>query len=208
MTEPHFSPNVSATRRELAMATCLLAFAVLFCFRELAENPSHLLVGSHRGGENDLTSQFLHFLERPAASLARGEMPGWNPGRSLGGPTWGNPQSLLFYPPNWLCWWLGTSAVSWLLVAHHWWAGLGTYLWARRLGVQPLSGLIAGVIAAAAPYAIAHTAEGHYPQACVTSWIPWTLWAFERFLSSHGRQWLAVSFCLAMCFLGGHVQPI
>lgn len=206
MLESHPSPIASPTRRELATATCLLALAVLFCFRELVENPTHLLVGAHRGGENDLTAYFLRALDLPGKGIAQGQFPSWNPHLSLGCPTWGNPQSLLFYPPNWLCWWLGSAAASWLLVAHHWWAGIGSYLWARQLGVRHLSALIAGVVGAAAPYAIAHTAEGHYPQTCVMAWLPWTFWAFERFLASGGRRWLGVSVCLSLSFLGGHVQ--
>ena len=206
MTELHFSPIVSPTRRELVTATCWLALTVLFCFHELVASPSHLLVGAHRGGENDLTAYFLRALDLPGKRIAQGRVPGWNPHLSLGSPTWGNPQSLLFYPPNWLCWWLGSAAASWLLVVHHWWAGVGSYLWARQLGVRHWSALIAGTIGAAAPYAIAHTAEGHYPQTCVMAWLPWTFWAFERFLASDGRRWLGVSVCLALSFLAGHVQ--
>lgn len=207
MTESSLTPTVAPTRRELLATMCLLALAVLFCFRELAEHPTHLLVGAHRGGENDLTAYFLRALDWPRQEVSHGRLPGWNPHLLLGGPTWGNPQSLLFYPPNWLCWWLGSAvAASWLLVAHHWWAGVGSYLWARQLGVRHASAWIAGTVGAAAPYAIAHTAEGHYPQTCVMSWLPWTFWAFERFLTSGGQKWLGVSVCLAFCFLGGHVQ--
>ena len=205
-TQP--APSVMPRPRELLLAVSVIAVAVLFCFRELTANPTHLLVGSHRGGENDLTSYFLRTLDWPREKLSEGKFPGWNSHLLLGGPTWGNPQSLLFYPPNWICWWLGSSAASWLMVAHHWWAGIGAYLWARSLGVRPTSALIAGAIGAVAPYAVGHTAEGHYPQTCMMAWLPWTLWAFERFLASQGRQWLAVSVCLAMCFLSGHVQEV
>lgn len=206
MTEPRLTPIVSPTRRELIAASCLLAVAVLFCFRELVLQPTHLLVGAHRGGENDLTAYFLRALDLPRQAFQKGQFPSWNPYLSLGSPTWGNPQSLLFYPPNWLCFWLGLATVSWLLVVHHWWAGLGSYFWARQLGTRHASAMLAGVIGSAAPYAIAHTAEGHYPQTCVMAWLPWTFWAFERFLASDGRRWLSVSVCLALSFLGGHVQ--
>lgn len=206
MTELPTTQTDSPTRRELVTAACLLALAVLFCFRELVQNPTHILVGAHRGGENDLTAYFLRALDLPSNALAKGELPSWNPHLSLGSPTWGNPQSLLFYPPNWICWWLGSAAASWLMVAHHWWAGIGSYLWGRQLGVRHACALISGVVGAAAPYAIAHTAEGHFPQTCVMAWLPWTFWAFERFLATNGRRWLGVSVCLAMCFLGGHVQ--
>lgn len=208
MTRPHDKIDVSATRRELISAGCLLAFVALLFFHELTRHPTHILVGAHRGGENDLTAYFFRALEWPRIAWQReGQFPGWNPHLSLGAPTIGNPQALLSYPPNWLCWWFGAMpTASWLLVAHHWWAGLGCYLLAKRLGVRRASAILAGVIGVAAPYAMAHTAEGHYAQTCMMSWLPWTLCAFERFLSTRGECWLSVAVCLAMSFFGGHVQ--
>lgn len=204
---PEITTSSNLPRRsELVAAALLLALVTLFGFRELAENPNHLLVGAHRGGENDLTDYFLRTLDLPRQQVSQGRFPGWNPHLSFGSPTWGNPQSLLFYPPNWLCWWFGSAAASWLLVAHHWWAGLGSFVWARQLGTRRASALIAGAISVLAPYAIGHTAEGHYPQTCVMAWLPWTFWAFERFLASDGRKWLAVSVFLSLGFLAGHVQ--
>ena len=190
MTEPHRAPIISPTRRELVTVSCLLALVVLLCFRELVLNPTHLLVGAHRGGVNDLTAYLLRALDLPGKAVAQRQFPGWNPHLSLGSPTWGNPQSLLFYPANWLCWWIGSGAACWLLTVHYWWAGVGSYLWARQLGVRHVSALIAGCVGAAAPYAIAHTAEGHYPQTCVMAWIPWAFLCFEHFLASGGRRWL------------------
>lgn len=201
------SPSCRKSRlSELAVVACLLSAVALFGFRELVQNPNHLLVGAHRNGENDLTAYFVRTLDSQQQHFSQRQIPGWNPYLSLGSPTWGNPQSLLFYPPNWLCWWLGASAAGWLMVAHHWWAGLGAYVWARQLDTRRTSALIAGVVATLAPYAIGHTAEGHYPQTCVMAWLPWTLWAFERFLASGYQKWLAVSVCLSLSFLAGHVQ--
>ncbi len=200
--------DASPTRLELTLAAGLLALVALLCFHELTRHPTQVLVGAHRGGENDLTTYFLRALAWPRIVWQRdGQFPGWNPHLSLGAPTIGNPQSLLSYPPNWLCWWFGAVPMaSWLLVAHHWWAGLGCYVLAGELGVRRASALLAGVVGVAAPYAIAHTAEGHYAQTCMMAWLPWTLWAFERFLSTRGDRWLPVAVCLALSFLGGHVQ--
>ncbi len=208
MTRLPDQPDVSPSRRELIWAAGLLALVALLCFQELTRHPTQLLVGAHRGGENDLTTYFLRALEWPRIAWQRdGQFPGWNPYLSLGAPTIGNPQALLSYPPNWLCWWFGAVPMaSWLLVAHHWWAGLGCYLLARQMGVRRASAMLAGVVGMAAPYAIAHTAEGHYAQTCMMAWLPWTLWAFERFLSTRGERWLPVAVCLALSFFAGHVQ--
>jgi hypothetical protein len=208
MTSTSLPATTDHRPREWLLSTLVVGLVVLACFRGLVENPSHLLVGHHRGGENDLTSYFLRALDWPRSKLADGTFPGWNSHFLLGSPTWGNPQSLLFYPPNWLCLAFGSAAVSWLMVAHHLWVGLGAVCWARQLGVRSGSAMIAGAVAAAAPYAVAHTAEGHYPQTCVMAWIPWILWAFERFLASYGKKWLAVSVCLSMGFFAGHLQEI
>ena len=200
--------DVFLTRRELILAAGLLALVALVFFHDLTLHPTHLLVGAHRGGENDLTTYFLRALEWPRIAWQRdGQFPSWNPHLSLGAPTIGNPQALLSYPPNWLCWCFGAVPMaSWLLVTHHWWAGLGSYLFARQLRVRRASAALAGLIGLAAPYAIAHTSEGHYAQTCMMSWLPWTLWAFERFLGSHGERWIPVAVCLSMSFFGGHVQ--
>lgn len=208
MPRPGDNRDASLTRREHLLVAGLFAIVALVMFQELTRHPTHLLVGAHRGGENDLTTYFLRALEWPRIAWQRDrQFPGWNPHLSLGAPTVGNPQSLLSYPPNWLCWCIGaTSSVSWLLVVHHWWAGLGSYLLATQFGVRRASAMIAGLVGMAAPYAIAHTSEGHYAQTCMMAWLPWTLWAFERFLKGHGERWLPVAVCLAMSFFGGHVQ--
>lgn len=77
---------------------------------------------------------------------------------------------------------------------------------ARSAGLSALSSLLAGSIAIAAPYCVAHLAEGHVAQIAAVSWVPWILFSFERFLASDGRHWKAVSVCLMMSFLAGHVQ--
>jgi hypothetical protein len=172
--------------------------------------PDGLLLGVHADGQNDLTLQFLRFRDTPAELLRQSGDSGiayWDPHLGLGMPVHGNPQMAMFYPPNWLCFAFGAATtVSWLLVAHMFFAGLGTWVLARSVGLTPLSSLLAGSIAIAAPYCVAHLAEGHVAQIAAVSWVPWILFSFERFLASDGRHWKAVSVCLMMSFLAGHVQ--
>lgn len=194
----------------LVGASLFLACVTVAVFHELALQPDGLLVGVHGDGQNDLTLQFLRFRDTPA-ELARQSgdvrIPGWDRHLGLGMPVHGNPQMALFYPPNWLCFACGTTGtISWLLVAHMFFAGLGTWALARSAQLSLVSCLFAGSVAVAAPYCVAHLAEGHVAQIFAVAWVPWVLFSYERFLASDGRHWKSVSFCLAMSFLAGHVQ--
>lgn len=190
-------------------ASLFLSCVTVAVFHELAMQPDGLLVGVHANGRNDLTLQFLRFRDTPAELAGQSEelQIGWDRHLGLGMPVHGNPQMALFYPPNWVCFAFGaTSTISWLLVAHMFFAGLGTWALARSARLSSVSCLFAGAVAVAAPYCVAHLAEGHVAQICAVAWVPWVLFSYERFLASDGRHWKSVSFCLAMSFLAGHVQ--
>jgi hypothetical protein len=59
--------------------------------------------------------------------------------------------------------------------------GWGSYFWVTHLTGRRSAGVIAGVVFAFAPYRFAHMV-GHLPQ-MTTHWVPWMMWAFERFLA-------------------------
>lgn len=61
--------------------------------------------------------------------------------------------------------------------------GFFTYLWVGRLTGRRSAGLLAGTIAAFLPLRFAHLV-GHLTQV-TTQWVPFSLWAFERFLERH-----------------------
>lgn len=212
---PSTVASVGTTRRILGFCavSLFLGLVTLGVFHELAVRPDGLLVGVHADGQNDLTLQFLRFRDTPAELTRRAAQGGaagiadWDPHLGLGMPVHGNPQMALFYPPNWLCFAFGSAeTISWLLVAHMFFAGLGTWTLARSAQLNWLSCLFAGSVAVAAPYCVAHLAEGHVAQIAAVSWVPWVLYAYEKFLASDGRQWKVLSLCLAMSFLAGHVQ--
>jgi hypothetical protein len=196
--------------QKTALEVVLLLLAALGFYRQLVLHPTDLMVGVHSSGTNDLTSQFLRFRDTPALLHQHfGNWSLWDPHLALGMPVHGNPQMALFYPPNWISFAFGAEqTLSWLLVSHLWWGGVGCWLLARRWGLSSLSSLFAGVIAMAAPYVVAHTAEGHVAQIFTVAWMPWTLWAFDRFLVTDGRAWRAVTICMALSFFAGHVQEL
>ncbi|MFP6764632.1 MAG: hypothetical protein VB858_13480, partial [Planctomycetaceae bacterium] len=199
--------------KTVCLASLVLVLVTSGVFHELVMRPDGLLVGTHASGQNDLTLQFLRFRDTPT-ELARqsgGSWPAarsdWDPHLALGMPVHGNPQMAMFYPPNWICFVAGSKrTISWLLVAHMCFAGLGTWTLARAGGLSWVSSLLAGSISIGAPYCVAHLAEGHVAQIMAVSWIPWILFSFERFLDSDGRYWKILVLCLSMSFLAGHVQ--
>ena len=195
-------------RREIAVAAVFLAAVTACCFWMLVLNPAGLLVGPQRGGGNDLTAFFWAAHSVPRLSVARyGEYPLWNPYLGTGAPWYGNPQSACWYPPNWvllLC--DAGPALCWLMLAHQWWAGLGTFLVCRRWGFGVVSSLLGGSLFLAAPYYVAQMGEGHYAQICVLSWVPWAMLAYEGFRTQPSRGWPWVTLVLAVSALAGHFQ--
>ncbi len=193
---------------QLAVAILILFAVTGGCFHQLVRHPGDLLVGPQRDGANDLTSYFIASRNYPRLCWDKfGQWPLWNPFSSAGVPFVGNPQAAIFYPPNWPCWWLDARDVlSWKLVGHHVFAGIGVYLLCRRFGFDWFSGLVGGVCFLAAPTLIAQTGEGHYAQVCSAAWMPWAFLCYERFRGGEPRAIAGLAAVLAMSFFAGHVQ--
>ena len=167
--------------RQVPLVVALIAFATAACFHQLVMHPRDLLVGAQRNGLNDVTAYFLAARAYPADALSQfGQFPFWNPYVLSGTPFLSNPQSAVFYPPNSIFLVLDAATViSWMLVLHHFWAGVGTALLCRRYGLSMMGSVAAASIFASSPFLIAQTGEGHYNQICAVSWIPWAFLAWE-----------------------------
>lgn len=192
------------------LAGIALAIAAGVGFWPLSLHPADLLVGPQGDGLNDLTRQFLLAREQQGEALTRGDVSAaWNPLILAGAPRFGNPQSGLLYPPNWLYALIPAQfLISWMLVVHHGWAGWGTYLLCRQYGLRWSASILAGLCFLSAPYLLAHTSEGHYPQVCVVAWTPFAFLAVER-LRGHQRGGVALTAAvLALAFFCGHLQEL
>lgn len=201
------SPRPSTT---VLAVLAIMALAVGGCFFRLVLHPTDVLTGVQRGGNNDLTAQFLAVRAFPAISwLERGQMPRWNPYSQFGTPFAGNPQSGVFYPPNWIFLLIDSArSASWLLVLHHVWGGLGVFCLCRRHGVSAIAAAAGFAISLAAPFLIVQTGEGHFNQICVVAWIPWAFLAYEGLRSGKPGGALLVAIALAMSFFAGHAQEV
>ncbi|MCU0872223.1 MAG: YfhO family protein [Pirellulaceae bacterium] len=191
-------------------AGLVLTVATLVIFWRLSLHPGDLLVGPQEGGRNDLTAQVLAFRSYQSQSLEHdGSLPVWNPYSLAGMPWLGNPQSAMFYPPNWMFYFASAPALlSWLMVLHHLFAGFGVYLLCRCYGFGGAASLLAGCCYLGAPYLVAHVGAGHYYQVCVVAWFPWVFLAFERCRRGLAGGVAGTAAALAMCFFCGHVQEL
>lgn len=177
-------------------------------FWPLIVHPTDLLSGPQRSGLNDLSAFVLPRREFTARCVTSfGELPFWNPNAGAGLPAIGSGQWAFFYPPNWLHVLLPSPAVlSWLLVAHHVFAGAGAMLLGRRYGFSWQAASLSGVAFLAAPYLLAHTGEGHFMHVCAVAWTPWAFLAYERFRAGGRLGVTAVAVTIALSFLAGHPQ--
>jgi len=192
------------------MGILLLVGAAAVCFWPLTSHPTGILVGTHDSGRNDLTCGFLAFRDMPRMVWAQArQVPFWNPYLLTGTPWYGNPQSALFYPPNWLFFvFPAPRIISWVLVLHHVWGGLGAMLLSRRYGCSWMAAVTTGITFLAAPYLIAHSGEGHYNQVCLIAWVPWAFLVWERLRERKPGSVALLAIILSLCFFCGHVQEL
>lgn len=207
--DPALASNRTCTRGVLWAGLWLL-LATGAIFSRLVQCPADILVGPHDHGLNDVTRQVVAYRTLfPAGLNSTGQLPLWNPWAMGGVPWFGNPQSGVLYPPNWLYFCLPeVVCVNWLVFFHHWWAGFGTFLLARSLGLTWLSSLGAGICFLGAPYLLAQTCEGHVSQVCLMSWMPWLWMAYERIRTGRSGGIPLVALVLSLAFFCDHVQEL
>jgi hypothetical protein len=195
-------------------ARLLVAFVLVGAcavgFGRLVGHPRDILVGPQRDGANDLTEYFQPLRVFQIESWKRhGQLPTWDPHLQLGRTIAGNPQTGLYYPANWLYSLFGTERItSWILVAHHLFGGWGMYLLCRRFNFERLAALLGGVTLMLAPYLVAQTAEGHYPQVSVAAWMPWAFLCFERLRTGRRFALPLMALVFALAFFAGHAQEV
>ncbi len=154
----------------------------------------------------DTQTYFYPYWAAAFDALGAGRTPLWNPALFTGAPFLANPQTAVFYPPNWLL--LGLSAERALgaaLILHAAWAAAGTLALARvalRLG-WPAATAGAAVFAFGG-YFVAQA--GHVNQVSATAWLPWLLLALDRAVAGDRRGWLTAPIAAGLLLLAGHPQ--
>lgn len=156
--------------------------------------------------------QFYNWRDLVFEAWGQGHGPYWNPYQLAGTPLLANSQSAGFYPPHIAMGVLHVPtpvAMKFLAWFHLFWAGLGAFVLARRLGATDAGGLVAGGLFGTCAFLVAWVALPSVPTTC--AWIPWCLWAMVRLLGKDDgvpllRRAIPLPLCVAMLVLGGHLQ--
>ena len=146
-----------------------------------------------------------------AEGWASGMVPLWSPEVGNGFPLMADGQTGVLYPPNiFLGALLPTQwSLSWSLLLHQWWAGLGAFFLMRSLRPEaPVSweaALFAGVA-----FALGGSVVGRFTYAGmlqVVSWMPWAWWSLIRLAQSpNGARTAVWAGCVACLMTAGHPQ--
>jgi hypothetical protein len=221
----HARSTIGKGDLKLAGATFLLLLALLVFFWPAVFNGRVLLPADlifdldplwrplapegYTGPSNSLLAdqvyQFHPWKVFTRRSIARGQLPLWNPYTDSGVPFVGNAQSALFSPFNLVSYLFPLypsyviTAILRLLVA-----GVFTFLFAREIGIRPFGALLAMMTFTFSGPMVVWL--GH-PHSLVIVWLPAILFTTERALVQRDARYVAASgLLIGAQFLGGHPE--
>lgn len=131
-----------------------------------------------------------------------GVLPTWAPELGMGLPLFGGTIAGPAYPPNWLALAIepdraaGPLAIVTLVLA-----GLGLWLFLRRLGLPPPACLVGALALEAGGWGIANL--HYFMKVAAALWLPWSLWGVEGVLAGRRRAPLALALAVGLSFLAG-----
>lgn len=139
----------------------------------------------------------LHLLWQPTTevfvqAVRSGAWPVWNPSAAFGQPLLANPTSQVFYPPTWLT----LAATPWTyyrlyVLGHLFFAGVGTALLGRRLGLGRAGAAVAGALWMASGPVV--SLVGLWNHLAGAAWLPWTAVAMDRLAERRSRGSVAAA---------------
>lgn len=158
----------------------------------------------------DLAQHFLWWREFGFGELAKGHLALWNPYIFSGAPFFGNTQSALLYPLNWLFLALPLPlATNWSIALNTWLLGTFMFLWAWRRGLHPFAAFVCGALSMfCAPYFL-HVPAGHLNIVSLLPWVPLLFLAIDEWLASRRWIWCLIGMlAVAMQSLSGQPQYV
>jgi len=198
-------------RMRAAGLALLLAATCIFFWPLFAGEPWHVPSGG--GGDN--VSFLWPTYSFSAETIRAGSWPLWNPYLFGGAPHAADNQSSLYYPPFLLLTAFARvpyRALEWMVLLHMFSAGAGMYTLLASLlpaSARPHHRVSAAIAAALAFQfsSVFVTHIGNLNIVVVASYLPWAVWCSHKLQVVGGRRWLlALALCVALAFLGNHVQ--
>jgi membrane protein YfhO len=138
--------------------------------------------------------------------VSSGQWPLWNPYLFAGMPLLADIQAGAFYPPNWLfAVFSPRVAINLVVITTYNIALTGTYLYARRIGLNRLGAMVAGMVFSFGGFMVGHL--GHTNIIATAAWLGWILLAIEELYISFRWRWVSLgALFVAMSFLAGAPQ--
>jgi len=155
----------------------------------------------------DLVRFFYPNWEFAISEINEGRIPLWNPHVFSGNVFLANFQSAIFYPPNWLYFILPQlTAWSILHFIPFYIAGIGTYLFARKIKISPSGAILSAIAFSLSGFMIVWVEENTVVPS-VAAFLPLLLLMIENYKSTLNRRYLILfSIIWAISFLAGHLQ--
>ncbi|MEP7343586.1 MAG: YfhO family protein [Acidobacteriota bacterium] len=184
----------------IALALFLIPFAYFY----------PVLLGQVFLAPGDGWAQNLGVRALAGQMIASGQAPLWNPFIFGGMPLAASVYPGSFYPPNWLFAILSPKwAMNLVVLTTYHIALVGTYLYARRIGITRAGALIAGMAFTFGGFMINHLS--HTSRIAAAAWLPWVLLAIENIAGSENWQrtwrWVMLgSLFIALQFFAGEPQ--
>src|SRR5215831_11609485 len=150
--------------------------------------------------------QNVPFRVAAAQTIRAGHLPLWNPYIFSGMPLLATAQVGIFYPLNWFYLFFSTpTATNLMVIATYMVAGLGAYLYARRIGAS-----IAGAALTSLAFQFGGATIGqisHINIVQTAALMPWVLWSIERYADAGTiKRGAIVALFIAVQFFAGHQQ--
>jgi hypothetical protein len=131
----------------------------------------------------DGPTQWVCWRDFGFGSIARGEIPFWNPHVLCGVPFLAGWQSALFYPPNLV---FSVLPMEWAVrlssFGHMAFAAVAAYILARYLGLSWLGALVSGIVFSMGGPSLLRVFAGHWGGVCALGWTPLTILAVEAII--------------------------
>ncbi len=164
--------------------------------------------GAARTWKYDPQHAYWGDLALYANTLLDGQLALWNPFDRGGYPLYGDPQPGLLYPPNWplFVWGMLTGGADYALVevkviAHWIFGAVGMHLFARRRGAVEPACYVGGTLFSFTSPTLRY---GGSTLNWTFAWIPWILWATDRFAERPDlRRAIVLGSFVAMSLLAG-----
>ena len=138
---------------------------------------------------------YIHYYAREFTleSLLRGSIPKWNPYEYCGMPFAADPNNCVFYPFNKFFLFLPIAkAITLNIVLHTLFAGIGTLLLGRSIGLRRGGAFVAAVSFMLSGYFIDRIVAGHEFIVMASAYLPWIFLCYEKASQKENIKWALV----------------